>query len=515
MQKIFDKFGLTKEKVVQLDRSRRSLLLLIGLALIILFASFVSIVPEISNRFGELAKKKESQLSRAANNPPPCDKKGDWNNDGEITKEDEIQILRYIAGLSTTPLLNKTDAIDRADVDGNLLVNGNDSVWVLHFLNESVFTFPMCYDHDDDGYSDGIEESYLGTDPLASCSRNSSHDAWPPDFDNNQVINTTDVFSVLPPTFGKNENSLNWETLYKRSDLDPNGVINVTDIFKVLPPTMGSSCSEADLPDNPRIDLSVSQNPVIVGIPVAITWTAADAIDPCKASSVPALLQWSGQERSAGSKFVAFPTVGIYTLRLICWGAGGDDINEVTVQVIDQPPTPTDPPPEQEILLEPRDWPIRGRGTIGGLDIHFTTTLEYRDAAAVDILAPGGTPIYSTMNGTVDVLPWDDNCGYGLDITSSSGFLIHFCHLHNNINGDFIVVRDGDTVTKRDHIGYIGYPGEWGNATATHAHYAIRDPINNGGVKPGEMVPDFVPFEPHTGHVINCEDDTNPNNNEC
>jgi len=94
-------------------------------------------------------------------------------------------------------------------------------------------------DHDGDGVASGIEV-IIGTDPLADCAVIKGHDAWRPDFDQNRVVNTTDVFKVLPPVLGS---SVGGASFTVRADLAPNGVINTTDVFKVLPPVLGSSCT--------------------------------------------------------------------------------------------------------------------------------------------------------------------------------------------------------------------------------------------------------------------------------
>ena len=72
-----------------------------------------------------------------------------------------------------------------------------------------------------------------------ACSAD-GHDAWPADFDQNNSINTTDVFQVLPPVFGS---STGGPTYDQRADLSPDGVINTSDVFLVLPPFLGSTCS--------------------------------------------------------------------------------------------------------------------------------------------------------------------------------------------------------------------------------------------------------------------------------
>ena len=97
-------------------------------------------------------------------------------------------------------------------------------------------------DNDDDGWTD-VEEATIGTLPAAGCPATTTADdedpdAWPPDFDDNGVINTTDVFQVLPPVFGTSVPPTS-----VRQDLSPNGVINTTDVFRVLPPFLGGSCT--------------------------------------------------------------------------------------------------------------------------------------------------------------------------------------------------------------------------------------------------------------------------------
>jgi hypothetical protein len=107
-------------------------------------------------------------------------------------------------------------------------------------------------DTDGDG-SPNSDEPLIGTDPLADCTvvltiddnadtvpERGVHDAWPPDFDMNRVINITDVFKVLPPVFGS---STGQPLFSERVDVAPDGVINITDVFKVLPPIFGTSCT--------------------------------------------------------------------------------------------------------------------------------------------------------------------------------------------------------------------------------------------------------------------------------
>lgn len=99
-------------------------------------------------------------------------------------------------------------------------------------------------DSDGDGFSD-VVEAYVGTEPTAACpstpmAGDEEPDAFPADFDDNQVVNITDVGHVLPPAFGAQSGG---QDFGQREDLNPDGVINILDVSAVLPPVFGSSCS--------------------------------------------------------------------------------------------------------------------------------------------------------------------------------------------------------------------------------------------------------------------------------
>jgi hypothetical protein len=88
-------------------------------------------------------------------------------------------------------------------------------------------------DDDCDGFTTAAEGS-IGTMPNTPCGA----DAWPPDFDNNNVVNTTDVLQVLAPYLGTTVPPTS-----PRRDLSPSGIINTTDVFQVLPPFLGTNCA--------------------------------------------------------------------------------------------------------------------------------------------------------------------------------------------------------------------------------------------------------------------------------
>ena len=110
----------------------------------------------------------------------------------------------------------------------------------------------LLADSDGDGYTDG-DESVIGTDATDPCPDTTDPSdergaafgeplsPWPPDIDDNRVINVLDVGEVLPPYFGLDSNDPGWEP---RRDLHANGIINVLDLGQMLPPWFGQSCSD-------------------------------------------------------------------------------------------------------------------------------------------------------------------------------------------------------------------------------------------------------------------------------
>ena len=82
-------------------------------------------------------------------------------------------------------------------------------------------------DSDQDGFSDEVEK-WIRTDTADNCADNVKDAAWPPDFNNDKVVNMTDV-DLLKPYFGqrvKGDSS-------KRFDLNADKKINLSDVFQL------------------------------------------------------------------------------------------------------------------------------------------------------------------------------------------------------------------------------------------------------------------------------------------
>jgi hypothetical protein len=79
---------------------------------------------------------------------------------------------------------------------------------------------------DCDGFSDA-DEVVIGTCPNVACGAN----AWPPDFDDNEVINILDVGQLLPPRYGMTSSDPGRD---RRYDIVPNGVIDGANLDKEI-----------------------------------------------------------------------------------------------------------------------------------------------------------------------------------------------------------------------------------------------------------------------------------------
>ena len=119
------------------------------------------------------------------------------------------------------------------DTDGDTVVNTSDTN--DDYDGNTVWPF---YDKQADSV-----ESWAGTDSVDACPDHSNDDAWPPDFNNDTIVNSIDVVyyrNVMGTGYGY-PGSIG--RLYQRR-LDINGdkVINVLDMI-LLKPHMGTQCS--------------------------------------------------------------------------------------------------------------------------------------------------------------------------------------------------------------------------------------------------------------------------------
>jgi len=108
------------------------------------------------------------------------------------------------------------------DTDGDGLPNAQEG--------EGCELDPDC-DNDSLGlgnplyFRDGVE-AFMGTDPLDACPDSPSHDAWPPDFNNDTRVNLGDI-GPMRTAFNSMEGQGNYT---RRVDLSADGRVNLTDI---------------------------------------------------------------------------------------------------------------------------------------------------------------------------------------------------------------------------------------------------------------------------------------------
>ena len=107
-------------------------------------------------------------------------------------------------------------------------------------------------DDDNDSYTDA-DEGVIGTDPNDDCAitpdpNDEADDKWPPDFNDDQLINLVDLNKILPPPLGSwgaspgnpDPNGDGTDDWSPRRDIVPDGVINLPDLNKTLPPPLGT-----------------------------------------------------------------------------------------------------------------------------------------------------------------------------------------------------------------------------------------------------------------------------------
>lgn len=92
-------------------------------------------------------------------------------------------------------------------------------------------------DNDNDGFTNSAE-IFIGTDPNDNCADSSTDAAWPPDIDNNKIIQIADISAVggLGGTYVGHPNYL------RRYDINADGKINNTDV-NIVGARFGGTCS--------------------------------------------------------------------------------------------------------------------------------------------------------------------------------------------------------------------------------------------------------------------------------
>ena len=127
----------------------------------------------------------------------------------------------------------------------------------------------------------------------------------------------------------------------------------------------------------------------------------------------------------------------------------------------------------------PYRWPVRGflSSTYGPRSDPFTGT--QRMHAAIDIVAPKGTPIKSPADGIVTYSGVDPSLGNMLVLDHGYGVITRYGH--NNAN----LVREGQRVKRGDTVATVGSTGR---STGPHLHYEVR--VNDVAINPLKIIID-------------------------
>jgi murein DD-endopeptidase MepM/ murein hydrolase activator NlpD len=95
-----------------------------------------------------------------------------------------------------------------------------------------------------------------------------------------------------------------------------------------------------------------------------------------------------------------------------------------------------------------------------------------------DLQAATGTPVFSTLSGTVVFAGDKGDCGNFVKVRGNDGFSAGFCHLSQ------ISVKNGDRVNAGC---VLGKSGNTGNSGGPHLHYIVYDK-DNAQINPAEFI---------------------------
>ena len=126
---------------------------------------------------------------------------------------------------------------------------------------------------------------------------------------------------------------------------------------------------------------------------------------------------------------------------------------------------------EEMMLRIPAIKPLKNGNLVSGFGYRFHPILKIlRPHTGVDIIAPKGTPVFATADGTVIEDKNFGGGGYGVNVVIDHGYSYKTLYAHLNKK----VVRHGQKVKRGEILGYVGSTGL---SQAPHLHYEV---IKNG-----------------------------------
>jgi len=118
--------------------------------------------------------------------------------------------------------------------------------------------------------------------------------------------------------------------------------------------------------------------------------------------------------------------------------------------------------------------PVKGIKRSQLLDTFTSARSEGRMHDAIDIMAPGGTPVLATADG--EILKFFDSVAGGItiyELSSDSKYVYYYAHLQKRADG----LTEHAKVQRGTVIGYVGDTGNAGPGNY-HLHFAIAVPVD-------------------------------------
>ena len=125
-------------------------------------------------------------------------------------------------------------------------------------------------------------------------------------------------------------------------------------------------------------------------------------------------------------------------------------------------------------------YPLPSKVSIGsgfGMRTHPVTGAQQMHSG-VDIGAPTGTPIFAIADGQVESAGELGNCGNGVRVQHSGGYMSVYCHASK------LLVKQGQSVKSGETIALIGSTGM---STGPHLHLGMK--LNGEWIDPKKVVP--------------------------
>lgn len=158
-------------------------------------------------------------------------------------------------------------------------------------------------------------------------------------------------------------------------------------------------------------------------------------------------------------------------------GIGGAETNEIIEEKTDEQKSQSEL--DIEYLKEKYSFIVPVTGTVTSrYGKREETEVVSANHQGIDIGANEGTPIYASMDGTVEVSSEEGEYGKHIDIVNGD-VLTRYAHCSK------LLVEEGDEVKQGDKIAEVGSTG---NSTGPHLHFEIRR--DNRTINP-ELVLDF------------------------